>query len=538
MNARIARILLVFFGLMAAAGVLLPLALALFGSDNLLLYAMKDDGFYFLAIARNIATGHGATFDRLGPTNGFHPLWTTLLTPIFWFRYDSPYVAARIAIVLALALQIAGAFAIDRAARRISDPRAARLCALFALANPLAGYLVVSGMESALVGLLVALLAGESIRLRRGESTIAEPKTVLRVGILGGLCILVRTDTALLVGLVLAGAAILRSTDRPAEATGLRVRGALLAGSCSVAVVLPWIVWNLARFGSLVQVSARAHHLHSLSARAPEEPAGLVRLLTMGGSLLSGLTGAVRARTGIPAGVMVLAALAVVALMIWWLFALLARPSERSDFARRLRWIDAPLLYAAGFMIAAFFVLGHIRSWYIAGPMAVAGIALSLPAHYAVRSAALPARGRLASGILFAGTVLALLPLGGIFAREMTQNARGEHCWREATAWVANHTQPEDRVASFNSGTFGYLAPRIVVNLDCVVNNRALVYLERRQLVAFLRENRIRYLIDDPGYVGRYFGSYGEEGWREAVVPIVKLPSGLQVYEVRPVNGS
>ena len=245
-----------------------------------------------------------------------------------------------------------------------------------------------------------------------------------------------------------------------------------------------------------------------------------------------------RARTGIPAGVMVLAVLAVVALFAWWMVALLSRPSERADFARRLRWVDAPLLYAAGFLAAAFFVLGHIRSWYIAGPMAVGGIVLSLPAHYVVRAQALPARGRLASWILFGGTVVALLPLAWIFAREMTQNARGEHCWREATAWVTAHTQPEERVASFNSGTFGYLAPRTVVNLDCVVNNRALVYLERRQLVAFLRENRIRYLIDDPGYVGRYFGSYGEEGWREAVVPTEKLPSGLQVYEVRPAIGS
>jgi hypothetical protein len=538
MKQRIARILLVLFGLLAAAGILLPLALALFGSDNLLLYAMKDDGFYFLAIARSIAAGNGATFDGLGPTNGFHPLWTMLLTPIFWFRYASPYLPARIAIVLALVLQIVGALAVDRAARRIADRPAARLCALFAIANPLAIYLVVSGMESALVGLLVALLAVESIRLRRGESSIIDPKTVLRLGIIGGLCMLARTDMALLVGLVLAGAAFLRPTDRATAPLALRLRGAVLAGACAVAVLLPWIVWNLARFGSLVQVSARAHHLHSLSARAPGEPAGAARLLSMGASLISGVTGSMRVRTGLPVGAVVLMVLAVIALLVWWLLALWRRPEVRADFVRRIRWIDAPVLYALGFLAAAFFVLGHVRSWYIAGPMAVGAIALSLPAHYALGASSLPARGRIASSILFGGIVLGLLPLGWLFAREMTTNARNEHCWREATAWVAAHTQPEDRVASFNSGTFGYLSARTVVNLDCVVNNRALVYLERRQLVAFLRENRIRYLIDDPGYVGRYFGSYGEEGWGEAVVPIDELPSGLRVYEIRPLNGS
>jgi hypothetical protein len=538
MNERIARPLIACFGLLAVAGILLPLGVALFGSDNLLLYAMKDDGFYYLAIARNIATGHGATFDGLGPTNGFHPLWAMLLTPIYWFRHSSPYAPARIAIVLALMLQVAAAVAVDRAARRIADRPAARVGAFFSVANPLAGYLVVSGMESALVGLLVILVANESIRLRHGDTTIVQPGTVLRLGILGGLCMLARTDLILLVGLVLAGALVFPPPEHSAAPIAARLRGAILAGACAVAVVLPWIAWNLARFGSIVQVSARAHHLHSISSRTAGEPAGLARLFSMGGSLFSGVTGALRARTGLPPAVAILALLGVLVLIAWWIMALVRRADERADLRRRIRSIDAPLLYAVGFIAAAFFVLGHIRSWYIAGPMAVMAVVGVLPAHYAMRSQPLPLRGRLASAVVFGGLVLCLLPLAVIFAREMTHNARNEHCWREAVTWVATNTQPGDRVASFNSGTFGYLSPRPVVNLDCVVNNRALVYLERRQLVAFLRENRIRYLIDDPGYVGRYFGSYGEQGWREAVVPIATLPSGLRVYEIRPVSGS
>lgn len=538
MNERVRNLLLACFGILAVAGILLPLAAALFGSDNLLLYAMKDDGFYYLAIARNIAAGHGATFDDLGPTNGFHPLWTMLLTPIFWFRHSSPYVPARIAIVLALMLQIAAAVAVDRAARRIADRPAARIGALLCVANPLAGYLVVSGMESALVGLLVVLLANESIRLRQGDATIDQPGAVLRLGILGGLCMLARTDLILLVGLALAGALAFPPPERPAAPIASRIRGSILAGACAAAVILPWIVWNFARFGSIVQVSARAHHLHSISSRTAGEPAGLSRLFSMGGSLLSGVTGALRARTGLPPAVAILALLAILALVAWWIVALTRQARERADLIRRIRAIDAPLLYAAGFIAAAFFVLGHIRSWYIAGPMAVMAIAGVLPAHYAMRAQPLPLRGRIASSIVFGGLVVAVLPLGPIFAREVTHNARNEHCWREAVAWVTAGTQPEDRVASFNSGTFGYLSPRKVVNLDCVVNNRALVYLERRQLVTFLRENRIRYLIDDPGYVGRYFGAYGEEGWREAVVPIATLPSGLRVYEIRPTGDS
>jgi len=126
-----------------------------------------------------------------------------------------------------------------------------------------------------------------------------------------------------------------------------------------------------------------------------------------------------------------------------------------------------------------------------------------------------------------------MLPLGAVFAREMIENARSTSNWKDAVGWVALHTQPGQRVASFNSGTFGYLSPRTVVNLDCVVNNRAIGSLEQRQLVRFLRENDIRFLIDDPGYAGSYFGAYAGPGWREAIVPVDTLETGLIVYEIR-----
>jgi len=44
---------------------------------------LVDDGYYYLEIARNIASGNGITFDGLNQTNGFHPLWQIMLVPIF-----------------------------------------------------------------------------------------------------------------------------------------------------------------------------------------------------------------------------------------------------------------------------------------------------------------------------------------------------------------------------------------------------------------------------------------------------------------------
>jgi hypothetical protein len=43
----------------------------------------REDGYYYLQIARNAALGHGSTYDGVTPTNGYHPLWMLALVPVF-----------------------------------------------------------------------------------------------------------------------------------------------------------------------------------------------------------------------------------------------------------------------------------------------------------------------------------------------------------------------------------------------------------------------------------------------------------------------
>src|SRR5258706_8088690 len=44
----------------------------------------EDDAYYYLEIARNVASGHGFTADTLSPTNGFQPLWLWCLVAVAW----------------------------------------------------------------------------------------------------------------------------------------------------------------------------------------------------------------------------------------------------------------------------------------------------------------------------------------------------------------------------------------------------------------------------------------------------------------------
>ncbi|HEX4022349.1 MAG TPA: hypothetical protein VHX63_14485 [Acidobacteriaceae bacterium] len=42
-----------------------------------------DDSFFYLQIGRNVALGYGSTFNRLMPTNGYHPLWMLVCALVY-----------------------------------------------------------------------------------------------------------------------------------------------------------------------------------------------------------------------------------------------------------------------------------------------------------------------------------------------------------------------------------------------------------------------------------------------------------------------
>src|SRR6202041_2863493 len=73
-----------------ALGIAAQLYLVTRGFEYLLTHVMPDDAFFYFKIAENIVQGLGPTFDGLGATNGFHPLWLVILIPIFKF-FASPY---------------------------------------------------------------------------------------------------------------------------------------------------------------------------------------------------------------------------------------------------------------------------------------------------------------------------------------------------------------------------------------------------------------------------------------------------------------
>src|SRR5262249_22089384 len=109
-----------------------------------------DDSYYYLKTADNAAHGYGLTFDRINPTNGFHPLWMAILVPLAWLSDaisgGNMETFAHLALTLQLGMVWIGSLLLSRA---LKDQRR---WLLFATAVLLLNFyfakILVNGLES------------------------------------------------------------------------------------------------------------------------------------------------------------------------------------------------------------------------------------------------------------------------------------------------------------------------------------------------------------------------------------------------------
>ena len=140
-----------------AVGLLLRLRKAWSDIPTIVLEATSDDAFYYFQIARNIATGHNVTFDGETLTNGFHPLWMAVLTPLYLLS-DGQDLPIHLALTLASLLSAGTVFFVYAIVRTLTANLWASLAA--ATVYALHPYLIVeslNGMETALTVFMVAL---------------------------------------------------------------------------------------------------------------------------------------------------------------------------------------------------------------------------------------------------------------------------------------------------------------------------------------------------------------------------------------------
>ncbi|MCB9488290.1 MAG: glycosyltransferase family 39 protein [Deltaproteobacteria bacterium] len=464
--------------------------------DRLLPTFVADDTFYYSQIAKNLLAGHGLSFDGVIETNGFHPLWmipTLLVTAVLG---DDPTRVLRGLLLLEIAFGAAGAWLLFTIARRHVAPGVAFapvLAVLFWALNPFVLGTEMMGVEAplALVTHLTALLLYLDWRTEADSN-----RRLIAIGAALGLAFLSRTDHGLL-GVIVLSFIVLRPVEGAtgADAWRRRWQRAWRVGVTAWAVVLPWLAFNLAKFGTIWQDSGKVLAFRGREAVTDETVSALDSLTA---SFRQGFYDQFLRLTG---GVSVFWIVLGIGVALGLVFAVRGRGEK---VAGRVPW---PMVLFATF-IWGFYSLyfGTQKFWYfppITALMAllIARVGAFIPHAFTGRTAR-----RVAIGVtfVFVGANLALNIPKVI--------DRGFHPWqnvylqvsREVANGQANWIGPDDVIGAFNSGIIGAYAGRRVVNLDGVVNPRILEAMKEKRFVQALREMGVTVVIDHQGVIVLY----------------------------------
>jgi hypothetical protein len=482
--------------LLPSAAVLAEGVVLVTGPEPRLAHLFYDDAFYYLQVARNVATGSGSTFDGIYPTNGYHPLWCWLLVPLHLLIRD-PGLAMR----CAAALWFLIAAAVPAALAWVVRPRTGTAGALIAAACCLHPFLVLhlqrpSGLETPLFALLLLLFVGAFERRW----------PPLALGALLGAVILARMDGALF---AIATAAILATRRRWRELALVTLGAAIVAG--------PSLAWNTIAFGSPMPISGRVVRVYEEKAPTParDEIPTLLGRYAIEGTAPARWIGA----SGTVGGVLLLAsATALIAA------ALLRRRREGSFDALGLLALGSVVHFA---VYALWFWAGGEEALFRLYYFMPEGLLLA-----AACGTVVPARSArwLAPSVASLMTVYLALACRASFAQ--APQAREPMTRHHLYGWVRDNL-PEDAVlAMLGSGRLGYFSGRRVINLDGLINGTEFLEALRRDDVdGFLFRSPARYVVTHRGSL------FGFDPDRPERPPVPRADVGDTLYRLVDRHG-
>lgn len=463
-----ARTVLTVAGWAVVASTFLAQALRiLFSNHNWLVHQLPDDSYYYLEISRRLGRGEGFTFDGTSTTNGFHPLWQLVLTPVtrIWTGDDA---GIRASLLIGLLFIVASVILAARFLNHIAGGLYSAFCALYLVHGPRPFLAWDDGMEGPVVLAAVTALAYVLLRWARTPTL----GTAAVVGAASAALVGARLDF-LFVILIVPLAMLHRSRS-------LRMLGGFFAAFCLLAIpaAFTWLV----QFRHFASTSARikgASVSRQIEQAGGPLSSGHLRILwrtaknylvdlasdsadTIGaGALRLLLRGGIVAITGLGLTIAVLS---------------LARSKHTMSIRR-----SAPQVWAAGWIVlllaskAAIDILiapTWASAWYSAAQRMLIAIVFASCLFLGLR--ALSRRG--STGLALGGglALCAVLPLTlfPLLANDSPNYSRWTDANDAAADWILAHG-PDVHYGARDAGLLGYRldGSHTLTNLDGLVND-------------------------------------------------------------------
>jgi hypothetical protein len=453
-----------------------------------------DDAGYYFHIARNALLGHGFSFDRLALTNGFNPLFPSLLIPLYRLFGDPPavLVAYRLGVGMSVAAMVVAGVTFVRwirdalpadawtpARRRLAAATVAVVWAFFMM--PKAYY----GLDAPLV-LMFGLLWLR--RVQRHGLLGPGVRAAVIDGILLAALFLSRVDTLPL--LVAAfGLMALAAPGRAGAWRAIAWRAAAVA-----ACVAPFVAWALTHFGTWVPISAR------LKTSFPRlDPAASLAVIR--GAQLN----------AVDLTAFALAWVIAVAIALRMLPRVFGRERHAvlDDGARATTWVLASYLAMRLTYLALFSRLDVQGSYAILAHMFLAWCAFAALTALLRRAGDEAARGRIAGVACAVAVAIATLLLAGKTATlqrrwaAITPGGAGD--MPAFAAAIHDATRPDDVLYGGAFGLLGFFSDRAWINGDGVANDHDYqLALRDDDLAGYLAARGVTHIayLDLPGTLG------------------------------------
>jgi hypothetical protein len=148
------------------------LMVAMRPAPSLMKWFHIDDAFYYFQVARNVAEGDGFTFDGLGKSNGFHPLWMLINIPIFTLAKFNPYLPFRMLVMVSALITLLGGWVLFDLLKRILQIETALLgFAIWIFFWPIQGIITHTGMEAGVSAFTILLFLWMMNKLDRSRAS-------------------------------------------------------------------------------------------------------------------------------------------------------------------------------------------------------------------------------------------------------------------------------------------------------------------------------------------------------------------------------
>jgi len=234
---------------------------------------LPDDASYYFQIAKNIAEGHGSTFDRINPTNGYQPLWLLVLSGVFCVIKGTPETLTRVALVLQAGMLFLGGWIFFRIQKTLFPPIIALLSmVVYVFAVFFRG---TNGMESAILIFTLIVLYDCGYRWKIIETPDRRKEFVF--GLVLGLVMLARMDM-LFLGVCVTAASLMPGCVARKHIAASVARTIAIVGGASL-VVAPYLIYNYLAFGHIAPISAALKssfpHLVGFSELYPNAKSGV-----------------------------------------------------------------------------------------------------------------------------------------------------------------------------------------------------------------------------------------------------------------------